>query len=386
MKFNLFLLLLSLWIFVACQKQIPTSDYKLFVTLENAPFDSLFLVDYTKEDRPILIAGEKTADFTWEFTIPDSIVWDSDRMLLRVSKYDFISDSARGVRFLTDKNTIVYNIGVEDKENYIHATYIEQTIFPDQWMLIKINDEDSIVMGNSIYEDFSLLLQEDNSDITVRSQEPFFSEFLNFNNKDLSYNEYLERYDAFSKKYPDSRFLMSNLASMVNQYKSKEDLEKIYSNLSGKHKNTIWAKNIERFLQGKFENSSLPTLDQKEVEKIVEDSSKYNLVLFTASWCRPCIDKIPLLKQIHNDLNENLIMTYISIDEEKTIDSFQKQMEEKDIPWRALLAYQDIEKIKTKYFVNGVPHEILVFPDGTMSLIDVRDEEQREKLYSLCSK
>lgn len=67
--------LLFLAIFISCQKQLKThdlSDFKLFVTLENAPFDSLYLFDNTN-DRATYIAGKKTHEFTWEITIPDSV-------------------------------------------------------------------------------------------------------------------------------------------------------------------------------------------------------------------------------------------------------------------------------------------------------------------------
>jgi len=384
MKFNLLLLFLSLWIFIACQQQVQTDNYKLFVTLEDAPFDSLYLFDYTyTKDREIWIAGEKTAEFTWKFTIPDSIAWDSEQMILRVSKFDLVTNSARDVRFIADKNIIFANIGVEDKENYIHAVYMEQTVFPNEYIGVKIEGKDSLLLGNFIYEDFRLILQDDNSDITVRSHDPLFSWFYNLNDEDLSYNEYLNRYNTLSKQYPDSRFLMSNLASMFNRYKSKEDMRNIYDNLSNKHKNTAWAKKIESFLQAKFENTSLPTLNKDTYEDIIQDNSKYNLIIFTASWCRPCIEEIPILKEIYNDLNKNLVMTYVSIDEEETVTSFQKLMQEKNIPWRALLAYEDINKIRAKYFVNGIPQGVLVCPSGTMDLIEVRDKEQREKLYSL---
>jgi len=393
MKKLFYLLFLSLWMFISCQRQAQiqeSNNYKLFVTLENAPFDSLYLCDYTG-DRKIYIAGEKTNEFTWEITIPDSIVLNSENLMsLAVSKYAFIGNSLSAtIRFIAerDEKKIAFaNIGVEDRENYIYAVYMGKTVFPEELIGMTIEGKDTIFFGNYICEDFKLILQNDSSDITIRAQDPLFSWFSNMNNEELSYNEYLERYDELSKKYPDSRFLMSSLSHQFYRYQSKSDLQRIYDNLSDKYKNTEWAKNIESYLQTKFENTSLPTLNKDTYEDIVQDSSKYNLIIFTASWCRPCIEEIPVLKEIYNDLNKNLVMTYISVDEEKTVKSFQKQMREKNIPWRALLAYEDIEKIKTKYFVSGIPQGVLVYPDGTMSLIEVRDKEQREKLYSLCGK
>src|SRR5690606_41068829 len=53
----------------------------------------------------------------------------------------------------------------------------------------------------------------------------------------------------------------------------------------------------------------LPTLSGQLRENIVLDSANYTLVIFSASWCAPCIAEIPLLKDIHKDLNNKLNLT-----------------------------------------------------------------------------
>jgi len=384
MKIRKTISLLSLLVIFTYPAYSQTHDkeYKLFVTLENAPFDSLFLHDYTV-GRDLLFASKKIKEFTWEITMPDSIVWDYENMELVVSNYDSVSKLSRNVRFITErdgKEIIVANVGVEDKSNYIHATYRGKTVFPD---VLLTNNQGSGVVGDLIYEDFNLIVQDDNSDMTVRSQDPFFSWFMNFNGEGTSYDEHLASYNELSKRHPDSRFLMSNLAANLKQYKSRKDVQTIYDNLSDKHKNTRWAKNIEQFLSGKFKNTSLTTADKNIEEDLVQDTSKINLVVFSASWCAPCIAEIPLLKEIYKDLNKNLILTFVSMDNEKGIASFQKLIDEKDIPWRTLFAYKDVKEIEQKYFVQSIPHNILIYPNGEMEIIDVRNDEQRAKLYSM---
>src|SRR5690606_40070552 len=72
-------------------------SYKLYVNLDKAPFDSLYLHDYT-EDRNILISGKKIKEFTWEITVPDSIVSNSEHMVLLASPYDKNNNSKQGIR------------------------------------------------------------------------------------------------------------------------------------------------------------------------------------------------------------------------------------------------------------------------------------------------
>lgn len=99
---KILLLLLSL-LFISCHQSSKSNDYKLFVTLENAPFDSLYLLDYT-EGRYEFFLGEKIDKYTWRITIPDSIVWNSTNMILKTSKYAYLSNSSKGVRFISEKN------------------------------------------------------------------------------------------------------------------------------------------------------------------------------------------------------------------------------------------------------------------------------------------
>lgn len=380
-------LLLPLWLFISCQQTYGSSDdYKLIITLKNAPFDSLYLYEAT-DTRKIVIPCKKKENFTWEVIIPDSIVSNSKSMKLRVSEYDFISKSRRAVRFIAEvdgKRNIVGDIGIEDKINYIYGVYMGQSIFPNEDLEVRIGSKDSLLTGDIIDEDFKLILKNDSSDITVRAHDPFFSWFTDLNEENLSYNEYIARYVELSKTYPGSRYLMCYLSRMLSEYKSKKDVENIYNNFSEKHKNSIWAKKIERFLYSKFANVSLPRSDKKTYEKIIQDSSKYNLITFSASWCGPCIKEIPVLKKINKDLDKKLILTYISIDKKESVESFEKIMQEEDIPWRALFAYEDIQGIKEKYFIDGIPHSILVSPNGDMEIIEIRDEQELERLYLLC--
>ena len=359
--------------------------YKLFVNLEKAPFDSLYLQDYTA-DRNILIPGNKTGNFTWETTIPDEIVKDSQTMQLLASQYDSKTNSQKLVRFISkgaQKNVTVVNVGVEGYDNYIYGSYLDTTLFPNDYFKVKMGNKDSLISGNIICENFELLIKDENSDIAIRAQDPFFSWFLEARDKKISYESQLASYIELARKFPDSRYLMCYLSDNLTRYKSKDDILKVYESFSNKHKNTLWSKMIEEFIYNKhFPNSSLPN-NKSAYEKIIQDSTKYNLIAFTASWCAPCMAEIPLLKKIYKDLGRELILTYISIDNKQGVNTFAKKAKEKGITWRTLFAYENIEKTRQSYFVESIPHLILVYPNQTTEIIDIRKDADRSKLYSL---
>jgi len=361
-----------------------TLDFKFYVYLENAPFDSLFVQDYTNE-RNIIISGIKIKEFTWEITIPNDIIDDSENMVLLASSKNAKNAQKQMIRFITkdnDKKNILVNIGVEDRKNYIYGSYSDTNIFSNEKVNVKINDRDSIIIGDLICIDFNLIIKDPNSDIAVRSEDPFFSWFSNLSNK-TSYDSILNTYINISKKHPNSRFLISSLSRMLTRYKSKDDIKKVYENFSDKLKGTVWAKRISLFLDSqKFKNEELPSINETVNEYIIQDSSKYNLIVFSASWCLPCIEEIPILKQINTELGENLILTYISIDNKKGVESFKQLLLKNDIKWRTLFAYTDINKIKEKYFIEGIPYNVLVYPNQDMEIIDVRKKTDILKLYS----
>jgi thiol-disulfide isomerase/thioredoxin len=354
--------------------------------LINAPFDSLYIHDYT-EGKNVLYPGKKIKDFFWEITIPSKDIVNSENMMLLASPFGPNNKTQKMIRFITEKNNkknIVVNVGVEDEYNYIYGEFLESNLYPKEGAVIKINNTDSTIIGDLLCLDFKLIVKDVNSDIYVRSQDPVFSWFIDLDKEKTNYDSILNSYIEHAKKYPDSRFLMSNLSLMLARYSSKKDVENIYQNFSKKHKQTYWAKRIELFLDNsKFVNTSLKTIDSNISEYIVKDFSKYNLIVFSASWCVPCVEEIPILKEIHKDLGKDLILTYISLDNAKGIEPFKKLISKNDIPWRTLFAFPEEEQIKLKYFVEGIPKTILIYPNQEWKIIDVRIENERLELYSL---
>jgi hypothetical protein len=253
--------------------------YKIYIELENAPFDSLYLQDHTG-DRNILIAGKQIKKFNWVVSIPSNIIFDSENMVLLVSPYNAKSNTKEIIRFAADseKGTVIFaNVGVEDENNYIYGAYHDSTIFKNKRFHALINNKDTIVSGNLKYLDFNLIIKDRKSEIAVRSQDPFFSWFLDLDDEKMNYDRILNSYIELAKKHPDSRFLMSSLSGMLVRYKSKSDVKKVYENFTEKHKNTIWAKHIEQFInETKFPNTSLPTVNKSINEKILQDTTKYN--------------------------------------------------------------------------------------------------------------
>ena len=208
--------------------------------------------------------------------------------------------------------------------------------------------------------------------------------FDGYNPNKLSYEDNLRCYINLTKKYPDSHALAYELATSLTRFGSRSDVEKVFNCFSDKIKKTYWGEKTGHYLKSShFSNSILPAWDSDRLEPIVKDTSKYNLICFSASWCSPCHAMIPLLKEVYKDLTGNLEIVYVSIDEPATIEGWKDQMKKEAIPWRSVLAIGDIKGISAKYSVLAIPQLLLVHPNGYSEIIDIRKKEDKEKLYRL---
>lgn len=367
------------------QEKTPT-DYQLVVTLHNAPFTTLTLIDYNDKVNTF-IKGKAIGQSKWKFNIPDSIVYHSEYMMLVVPEKDTIANAYHQIRFFRNfdrTNNSLVNIGVQDKLNYIEAEYKGQTRYEKENVSRFSNTTDSIIVGSLISNDFNLVSSDENSDIMLRSLAPNFAWFLNPNGKaPLSYDEHLQNYISLAERFPNSRYLITYLALNLYQFKAREDVKSIYENFSNLTKSLKWSKAIERYLSGNFVNSSLINLEKKRYESLVEDETKYTLVTFSASWCTPCIEEIPLLRELYKDLKPEINFSYVSIDRQKDLKAFQDLLNKHQTPWRTLYAYNDLERIRDLYFVATLPHSLLIYPGGKMEVVDVRNKEVQKKLYLL---
>ena len=207
---------------------------------------------------------------------------------------------------------------------------------------------------------------------------------------DEDYDEIINQFEKTVRKYPDSHSLISKLYGLRRQYHIKDNVQKIYDSFSDKQKQSYFGIEIREFLSDTvfyIKNTLLPAWDTEKPEPIIKDFSKINLVIFSASWCAPCIAEIPLLKKIAGELGNKVAMVYISMDETTTVDAWKKLMIDKEITWRSVLAAYNLEEIKQQFFNHpGVPTVLMVYPDSKYEEIEMRYDADLKKLYEIAGK
>ncbi|MHC4086236.1 MAG: TlpA family protein disulfide reductase [Planctomycetota bacterium] len=98
------------------------------------------------------------------------------------------------------------------------------------------------------------------------------------------------------------------------------------------------------------------------VEKWLGDkpdtAGKYTLIEFWATWCGPCRLSVPKLNQLHRKFGTELVIIAISNQKEEDVRKFKEQK----IEYYSAIDTQ--ARMKEKLGVSGIPHVIIVEPNG----------------------
>lgn len=83
--------------------------------------------------------------------------------------------------------------------------------------------------------------------------------------------------------------------------------------------------------------------------------SKPTIVIFSASWCKPCHKLVPILKEMYDKVSSKIDMVYISIDQNETESNWIDFLKNENIPWRSLSAKDKMKEVMSKYSISTIP-------------------------------
>ena len=363
------------------------------LSFEGKKYDNLYLSVATENPERLKIDGTSTDGYNWTFVIPDSIFEIARYYEIGHKNDSLINENERNV-YMIDFRTIIENdtlrggyFNFDKNENLIElkGKFDATELFENK---VYIAELDTTIIIQTIVTDYFLTPLPQNRYLREFMQTPMFSFFYDKNNPDKSYEEFLVEYADKIKKNPNSLYYISSFAVTPRFYKSQEDYENLLSLFSLEMQNSKWGEMAKKHYRlAKLDGISdrvLPNPLTRENEKIILEPAKYTLLCFSASWCGPCRKKIPLLKEIYEKTKENLNLTYVTTDENSTIDDWNTFMENENIKWRSL--WLTDKDLKYDWKISAIPDYILVYPDGNAKRILLNEEQDIQELYSIVSK
>lgn len=389
MKNAFFIFLL---ITISCASPIKKSN-KINIHLKGKQFEKLNLVVYLPEKQAdglyrTIIPGFSENGLDWKFNFPDSLYDRHTYCRLQIpTKSDTIIEGIVFQSVLGKDTLLAGDFCFSRNNSKADAVFSSSPTFrsfyagPNNMAVLKTTKQHRFIISPQSDKELTASIEAMGKGYCI----PDYRDSINY---PIQINEYKN----LTRKYPDSHYLLEHFHSNLIAFQTNADIQNIFNCFSTESQNSYYGQLINNFIALKnmkfdhmiFENSNLPVWNSNQLEPIVKDTTKYNLVIFSASWCGPCHALIPKLKKVNAEVKDHLAMTYISIDENSTVKNWTQLMQKEKIPWRSLLAKDDIVRISEKYFVRSIPHSILVYPGGEKAeIIDIRLDKDYKKLTKL---
>ncbi len=197
----------------------------------------------------------------------------------------------------------------------------------------------------------------------------------------------------FIKQYPNSS-VSAYLLVGKSQRLTIDSLKMFYNLLSKNNQSSIYGKSTKEFIE-KAEQLQIgkeaPDFTQADINgkslSLKDFRGKYVLLEFWASWCSPCRDEHPYLKEAYSKYHEkgfNIIGISLNKSEEKS--EWLDAIKQDELIWAQLCDFKYWGgEIVNKYnlYGRGIPSNFLIDPEGKLIARDLRGNSLEEKLNEL---
>jgi thiol-disulfide isomerase/thioredoxin len=118
----------------------------------------------------------------------------------------------------------------------------------------------------------------------------------------------------------------------------------------------------------------------------VVGTADYVLVDFWASWCRPCRQLLPVLKELYTSYNPSGRLAILGISCDRDADEWLKAVEEEELPWQQVRDQHEAPYNPCDtYGISAIPTTLLIDREGKIVMRNP-DEAELEEFLSKQSK
>jgi thiol-disulfide isomerase/thioredoxin len=180
----------------------------------------------------------------------------------------------------------------------------------------------------------------------------------------------LNLYEEYKRKkdIEGLSLILPDLTGLIGTRNRPGEIEMIYNLLPDSIRRGIYGKQVQKFLDqsnrikiGQEINFSFKAIDSIQYS-IKNFQGKYVLLVYWATWCGPCLAKIPMLKDIYKQYSTELEIVSISVD--KDIVLWKLKSEQLYMPWINIHYRQNSIDLKELFFVGPIPYSVLLSRNG----------------------
>lgn len=207
---------------------------------------------------------------------------------------------------------------------------------------------------------------------------------------------YIQAKKAFIKANPNSWMSLYALWQLKGiELPQYADVAPLYEAFSPMLRESGPGKLYGEFLQG-LQATGLgrqaPAFTQQTPDgrpvALADYRGKYVLVDFWASWCGPCRQENPALRQVYNTYRgPHFEIVGVSLDDEKSRAKWVKAITDDQLPWVQVSDLRGWQNQAAKqYGVQGIPQNFLVDPTGKIVAVNLKGEALQQKLAELIAR
>lgn len=167
------------------------------------------------------------------------------------------------------------------------------------------------------------------------------------------------------KKYPYGYYFLESIYNYKQDY-SKQELRDLLALFDSDVQQSGLGNKVKTYLKNRPEADApypnLLLLDSKgQRDQIIDTSAALNMLVFWASWCKPCRMEIPSIKEIEKKYRgRELHLVSISIDDRNN--NWVKALQEEKMVWPQYRVDADkLEQVKEQFNFYAIP--LILFTD-----------------------
>lgn len=212
---------------------------------------------------------------------------------------------------------------------------------------------------------------------------------------DMLGEESSARIKYLAEHYADRNSVLAVLARLGGE-ENAELVEKVVAKLEAKNPNYAPLLKFkadradakaqrERLAEGKVAPEfSYPTPDGKKNLGPQDFKGKILVLDFWASWCGPCRQEIPHLKEAYKAYHDKGV-EFFSVSIDKDGAAWRKAMKEENMPWEQAQAPKAGKDIMKLYQFSGIPYILVLDKEGKIVAKNLRGKALTDKLEEMLS-